>query len=217
METNILGESRIECIHVMTPDETRLININWNQLDKYIELINHDMKMTILNNIAAAWFHADIDEPIPSELCKKIAQKYIDAGWDHVYYAQYTNRELRGKRHTEFFMSSMVLNIPRINSYTHVHKEIEKIRSAAIMYRKKGDIEFHYIEGRSHAQCIETFSVMDLYSSMRDTEAEIQGFMTTKDRFVDRVEALEIARKAGQVKESYTKDYLISEVIDWSK
>lgn len=217
METNILGESRIECIHAMTPDETRLININWNQLDKYIELINHDMKMTILNNIAAAWFHADIDEPIPSELCKKIAQKYIDAGWDHVYYAQYTNRELRGKRHTEFFMSSMVLNIPRINSYTHVHKEIEKIRSAAIMYREKGDTKFHYIEGRSHAQCIEAFGLIDLYASMRDTKAEIQGFMTTKDRFVNRIEALEIAKKAGQVNESYTKDYLISEVIDWSK
>ena len=64
METNILGESRIECIHAMTPDETRLININWNQLDKYIELINHDMKMTILNNISQEFMENYIETAV---------------------------------------------------------------------------------------------------------------------------------------------------------
>ena len=47
---------------------------------------------------------------------------------------------------------------------------------------------------------------------------EVQGFMTTEDRFVDRVEALKIATNANQLQ--YTpsfRNYLISQDIDWSK
>lgn len=92
---------------------------------------------------------------------------------------------------------------------------VEKIKSAAIKYRKNGDTEFKYATGMSHSQCINYFSCIELRSNMRDMDAEVQGFMTSEDRFVDRVEALAIAKKAGQVSKYYTRDYLISEAIDW--
>lgn len=87
----------------------------------------------------------------------------------------------------------------------------EKITLAAIKYRVKGETEFKYVHGYNHGQCIEWFSCADLYSSIRDMDVEEQGFMTDTGRFVSRDEAVEIAKKAGQLREGYSKTRLISE------
>ena len=95
---------------------------------------------------------------------------------------------------------------------------MEKIKSAAIKYRKKGSKEFEYVTGYSHSACIDYFSCIELHSIDRDMEVEVQGFMTTEDRFVDRVEALKIATNANQLQYHTTsRNYLISQDIDWSK
>ena len=95
---------------------------------------------------------------------------------------------------------------------------MEKIKSAAINYRKKGSKEFEYVTGYSHAACIDYFGLIELHSIDRDMEVEVQGFMTTEDRFVDRVEALKIATKANQLQYTLTsRNYLISQDVDWSK
>lgn len=54
--------------------------------------------------------------------------------------------------------------------------------------------------GHRHGQCIYTKCAI---TGLRDCESgeNVQGFLTNKNRFVDRIEALEIARNAGQLKE----------------
>lgn len=59
--------------------------------------------------------------------------------------------------------------------------------------------------GHCHAACIDTLSFMDIYSSMRDLTREVQGYMTTRGRFVDRIEAMKIAREANQLRNPYNK------------
>lgn len=87
-------------------------------------------------------------------------------------------------------------------------KEIEKERDtetivcAAIKYKTKAGEE-GIVTGKSHADCIKSFLFMDLTVADRDMDYEEQGFMTSKDRFVDRMEAAEIAKKAKQVAKDY--------------
>ena len=50
---------------------------------------------------------------------------------------------------------------------------------------------------------------MLLLTGRKTTEKDIQGFLTSQDRFVDRKEAADIAYKAGQIKD--ITDCLISE------
>ena len=57
---------------------------------------------------------------------------------------------------------------------------------------------------------------MDLYPTMRDMDVEEQGFTTSAGRFVNRIEAKEIALKAKQIPATYKKDILFSEFIDWT-
>lgn len=94
---------------------------------------------------------------------------------------------------------------------------MEKIQSAAIKYRIKGEHNFKYVSGCSHANCIEMFSYMDLYPNHRDMEVEEQGFFTTEGRFVNRRMAKDIALKASQIPVNYNKSDLYSEYIDWEK
>lgn len=88
---------------------------------------------------------------------------------------------------------------------------MEMIRSAAIEYHLKGEDTPRYMEGANHAQCIETFSFMELFSSKRNMSKEKQGFMTTTGRFVDRIEAYQIAKAANQLNNQRSdKGYLDS-------
>lgn len=58
--------------------------------------------------------------------------------------------------------------------------------------------------GRRHHNCIATFARMVGFpydeNGLKLMRTERQGFITNTDRWVDRIEALEIALKAGQVK-----------------
>ena len=62
---------------------------------------------------------------------------------------------------------------------------MEKIKSAAI--RSKGKI----YEGYSHA---------DIYANNDFLEHDEEGFITQSGKFIDRVEAMKVAKEAGQIR-----------------
>lgn len=71
------------------------------------------------------------------------------------------------------------------------------------------------MSGRRHHNCFTVVYQLDPTLKTRAKEA-IQGFITNTDRFVDRVEAAQIAKLAGQVGDliihnKHGKEILISE------
>lgn len=98
--------------------------------------------------------------------------------------------------------------------YPEAAKKIEYILCAAIWFKngKKHEHQPKNIEtgfvvcGRRHHNCFLTTSLVKEFSEAKKT-AE-QGFLTSKDRFVDRKEAAQIAFERGQCKE---KKILFSE------
>ena len=77
---------------------------------------------------------------------------------------------------------------------------MEKIKCAAIKYRLISEPETDKIVGGyDHAYCMDYFRLAEIYPNKRIEAAEMEGFLTTSDRFVDRYEAYEIALKAGQI------------------
>lgn len=80
------------------------------------------------------------------------------------------------------------------------HRKAERILCAAVRYY--GDT----ITGYRHNNCIAT--IRDIFTSSLVTQ-QIQGFLTSKNRFVYRKEAGEIAYKAGQIDKP--TDLLLSE------
>ena len=93
-----------------------------------------------------------------------------------------------------------------------IQNKEEYIICSAVWYQElelKGDLEsYSYLPknldkgivfcGHRHGQCIYTKCAI---TGLRDGESgpHIQGFLTSKNRFVDRVEALEIALRNDQV------------------
>lgn len=55
--------------------------------------------------------------------------------------------------------------------------------------------------GRRHHNCFTTVAMLQGVRKERNTKDEVQGFLTNKDRFVDRYEAAKIALASGQIKE----------------
>lgn len=92
---------------------------------------------------------------------------------------------------------------------------MEKIKAAAIKYKRLDNGKEDVVCGANHATCIECFSLMDLYQSMRDMDFEQQGFITTEDRFVSREEAYDIADKAGQLEYKREDRILYSEFCNY--
>ena len=77
---------------------------------------------------------------------------------------------------------------------------MEKIKCAAILYYLKSDPETPMIAtGLNHGQCIEWFGFLGHYTTMRCMDKEVQGFITSDKRFVNRREAYQIAKDAGQL------------------
>ena len=93
---------------------------------------------------------------------------------------------------------------------------MEKIRAAAIKYKKKEEDRIRYVGGGCYADCLRAFFYMELYCTMRDMSAEKSGFLTTEGRFVDQVEAKQIAVNAGQISEKYQREKLYPGFIDWN-
>jgi hypothetical protein len=63
--------------------------------------------------------------------------------------------------------------------------------------------------GRRHHNCFTTVAMLMGIRKERLTKEVVQGFLTNKDRFVDRYEAAKIALASGQIKEP--KELLFSE------
>lgn len=82
----------------------------------------------------------------------------------------------------------------------------EYILCAAIYYVDTSMNDCHIICGYRHSDCMHTYYKL---TYKRTTQEDIQGFLTSKNRFVDRAEAADIAYKAGQIKD--IADCLISE------
>ncbi|MHB8871063.1 MAG: hypothetical protein ACYC5G_01225 [Candidatus Doudnabacteria bacterium] len=76
-------------------------------------------------------------------------------------------------------------------------------------YSPKNIYKGFVICGRRHHNCIEQFAMMVGFpytpEGMKLHQTEKQGFLTNADRFVDRVEASEIAFESGQTKEKQTR------------
>lgn len=62
----------------------------------------------------------------------------------------------------------------------------------------------YVIAGRRHHNCFFTASVLSEGGRICLPLKEVQGFLTNKNRFVDRKEAAEIAYKAGQIDQPTT-------------
>lgn len=60
------------------------------------------------------------------------------------------------------------------------------------------------IAGRRHHNCFHIASVLTGGGRICLPQKEVQGFLTNKNRFVDRIEAADIAFKAGQIDQPTT-------------
>jgi hypothetical protein len=100
---------------------------------------------------------------------------------------------------------------------------MEKIYSAAIWYKELPTVKYMptnidigvVVEGHRHADIIRT--MVNLIGKRTCTNGENcageseQGFVTNTNRFVNRVEAMKIAREANQIIEETTFPELYSE------
>lgn len=94
----------------------------------------------------------------------------------------------------------------------------EFIVAAAIKYRPIGfRAGFMVRVGKSHAEIIRYFADIGLKRSDREPDTEEQGFWTTANRFVTRIEAYQIARTQNQLIESPKEGnaQLISENVNY--
>ena len=63
------------------------------------------------------------------------------------------------------------------------------------------------VAGRRHHNCFTTLAMLQGLKKERNNKDEVQGFITSLDRFVDREEGAEIARNAEQVPSHITTLY----------
>lgn len=54
------------------------------------------------------------------------------------------------------------------------------------------------VSGRRHHNCFQTLNIIN---PKFDRSLVVQGFLTSTDRFINRTEAFELAKKNGQIKE----------------
>lgn len=59
----------------------------------------------------------------------------------------------------------------------------------------------YVVTGRRHHNCFTTLAILTKRNRDYLQFEKVQGFLTNTDRFVDRVEAVEIAHTAGQIDE----------------
>ena len=86
---------------------------------------------------------------------------------------------------------------------------MESIKCAAIQYellKEPGVIK--YISGDNHSQCFQYFAMTNIRRADRNMDKEVEGFMTSLNRFVDRGEAYRIAKSTGQLIEEVPYPFL---------
>ena len=87
-----------------------------------------------------------------------------------------------------------------------INNKEEYILCSALWYKKEGqwphqpkNIDQGFVVcGRRHHNCFQTLNIID---PKFDRSLIVQGFLTSTDRFIDRKEAFELAKKNGQIKE----------------
>lgn len=98
--------------------------------------------------------------------------------------------------------------------------DFEKVLCAAIWYKEQTTAKILpkninigvVVGGFRHAYCIHTFVALTGKRSVLPECGEyVQGFLTDKDRFVDRVEAMKLAKENGQVPQKQSFEELFSE------
>ena len=79
------------------------------------------------------------------------------------------------------------------------------IKSACVRYKKVGTTDsYNYMEDTSHCKCYDTLCMMDIYVRVSPEKFDVaEGFLCDDNRFVDRIEAMKIARKYNQLKDMY--------------
>lgn len=80
-----------------------------------------------------------------------------------------------------------------------------RIISACVRYKKIGTAEpYSYMEGNSHCNCYDTLCCMDIFARVSPEKFDVtEGFMCEDNQFVDRIEAMKIAKKYDQLKNEY--------------
>ena len=76
---------------------------------------------------------------------------------------------------------------------------MERIICSAIKFKRSNDNTWCIYTGLRHSDCLYR---MYLDHIEYEKGSEVQGFMTDKDRFVDRFEGLKIAKKSKQYHET---------------
>lgn len=90
----------------------------------------------------------------------------------------------------------------------------EKLVCAANQFPELEDSPFLVVVGHDHSQCIR--ALYDVTGKTTGGRVE-QGFLTTKGRFVDRIEGARIALETGQIKALQWPEYgeLFSEDLNY--
>ena len=105
-------------------------------------------------------------------------------------------------------------------AYAEQFERVERINCAAIWYDDGIDtyvnqpINIHsgyVVCGHRHHNCLTTFAMLVGIREKPLSERQVQGFLTSRNRFVNRREAAKIAFGAGQIEEE--KEILYSEDI----
>lgn len=96
-----------------------------------------------------------------------------------------------------------------------MNNDKERIICAAVWYKNGGEYVHQpknvksgfVVMGLRHCNCFETVNIL-VGGGIPSTE-EVQGFITSSNRFVDRIEAVGIAYEARQI--NSLRDFLYSE------
>jgi hypothetical protein len=116
-----------------------------------------------------------------------------------------------------------ITNYKRIRAIPHPEPPAayqERIICAAIWYQEQPTAKVLplniksgvVVAGLRHGYCIATFvALTGKRSVLPECGAYVQGFITSKDRFVDRSEAMTLAKEAGQAPTSQSFEELFSE------
>lgn len=86
----------------------------------------------------------------------------------------------------------------------------EMITSAAVEFHLQGGF-VHLCTGARHAQIKDEFNSMRIRQGMRPVASSVEGFVTDQGRFLDRKEAMKLARENHQLKRQTDRVELNSE------
>lgn len=89
---------------------------------------------------------------------------------------------------------------------------MKKIQSACIRYKKPGNETFDYASDYCHSACYDyVYNAFGIPVRLDPNQYSVtEGFMCDDGTFVDRIDAMDIAKAANQVKKMYNSDDYIA-------